>query len=90
VEGEKESSAVVMLLTDYKQALTGNTSLFEKLAVEFARQDTKSQNDLGIQVKMSDRFALALAYQVIYHSRPADGFEHYDCLTTANLVYNIK
>jgi putative salt-induced outer membrane protein len=48
------------------------------------------QNDLALQVKMTDVLALAVGYSVRYNTDPQVGFEKTDTLTTINLVYEIK
>lgn len=82
-------------MLDYQQSLTDNTSLTEKLIVESGDTNTSAQNDLVLQVKMSDVMALALGFQVRYNSDPGMrtatvAFEQYDRLATANLVYEFK
>jgi len=77
-------------LLDYQRTLTNTTLLTEKMALESGSSNTMAQNDLGVQVKVSTLFAIALAYQVRYNSNPAAGFGHYDRLTTVNLVYKFK
>lgn len=89
-EGEVERNGVATVQGEYRHAVTQSTVVFEKVVAEFASDNTRAQNDFGVQVKMSDRFALALAYQVIFNSRPTEGYGSYDRLTTANLVYSIK
>ena len=85
---------------DLKQSLTPNTVLLEKLSVESGSTNTFIQNDLALQVKMTDVLALALGYQVRYNTDPGvrvapkfpEGKEyaHSDRLLTANLVYEFK
>ncbi len=80
---------------DYQHKLTANTTLTDKLTVEAGASNTSAQNDLALQVKMTDVLALALGYQLRYNSEPGmrtatAAFEKYDRLTTANLVYEFK
>lgn len=82
-------------MIDYQHALTENTSLIEKLTVESGETNTSAQNDLALQVKMTDVLALAVGYQLRYNSNPGmrtatAAFEKYDRLATANLVYEFK
>jgi putative salt-induced outer membrane protein len=82
-------------VVDYQQKLTGNTTLTDKLTVESGASNTSAQNDLALQVKMTDVLALSLGYQLRYNSDPGmrtatAAFEKYDRLTTANLVYEFK
>ena len=48
------------------------------------------QNDLALQVKMTDVLALAVGFSVRHNTDPPVGFEETDTLTTINLVYEIK
>ena len=52
--------------------------------------NTFVQNDIGIQVQMTDVLALAAAYSIRYNTDPPLGFGKTDSLTTLNLVYEIK
>lgn len=90
-----EHDFIVSGMVDYQHALTGNTSVIDKLIVESGATNTLAQNDLALQVKMSDVLALAVGYQLRYNSEPGmrtetAAFEKYDRLATANLVYEFK
>ncbi len=75
---------------DFSHSLTDTTKLLDKFLVESGAENTFIQNDIGIQVKISDKLALAAAYSVRYNSDPPPGFGSTDTLTTLNLVYEIK
>ncbi len=68
----------------------GTTKLLDKFLVESGADNTFVQNDIGIQVQMTDVIALAAAYSVRYNTDPPFGFGKTDTLTTLNLVYEIK
>lgn len=93
---ESDGDAIVTGLIDFKQALTPNTMLLDKLSVESGSSNTLIQNDLALQVKMTDVLALALGYQVRYNTKPgprafgSGDYAHSDRLLTANLVYEFK
>lgn len=89
-QGERETDAVFRGSLDFSHALTGTTKLLEKFLVESGADNTFVQNDLGIQVQMTDVIALAAAYSVRYNTDPPFGFGKTDTLTTLNLVYEIK
>ena len=61
-----------------------------ELAVEAGADNTFAQNDLSLQVKMTDVLALAVGFSVRHNTDPPVGFEETDTLTTVNLVYEIK
>ncbi len=48
------------------------------------------QDDLALQVKMTEVLALAVGYGVRYNTDPPAGFKKTDTLTTINLVYELK
>jgi putative salt-induced outer membrane protein len=58
--------------------------------VEAGSNNTFVQNDLALQVKMTDVLALAVGYSVRHNTDPPLGFEKTDTLTTINLVYEIR
>lgn len=97
---EAEGNAIATAGLEYRQQLTSNTVLLDKLAVEAGSDNTLIQNDLSLQVKMTDVLALGLGYQLRYNTKPGvrvapsfpvgDEYAHSDRLLTANLVYEFK
>lgn len=88
--GESDSDVVFRGTLDYDHKFTETTSLLDKLVVEAGADNTFVQNDLALQVKMTDVLALAVGYSVRHNTDPQVGFEKTDTLTTINLVYEIK
>lgn len=88
--GESDSEAVFRGTLDYDHKFTATTSLLDRFVVEAGATNTFVQNDLALQVKMTDVLALAVGYSVRYNTDPQVGFEKTDTLTTINLVYEIK
>lgn len=89
-KGDSDNEAVFRGTVDLSHAFTATTKLLEKFLVESGANNTFVQNDLGIQVQMTDVLALAAAYSVRYNTDPPLGFGKTDTLTTLNLVYEIK
>jgi putative salt-induced outer membrane protein len=89
-QGESDSEAVFRGTVDYAHELTATTKLIDKFLVEAGADNTFVQNDIGIQVKITDVLALAAAYSVRHNTDPPLGFRKTDTLTTLNLVYEIK
>ena len=89
-KGESDNEVVFRGTLDLSHAFTTTTKLLEKFLVESGANNTFVQNDLGIQVQMTDVLALAAAYSVRYNTDPPLGFGKTDTLTTLNLVYDIK
>jgi putative salt-induced outer membrane protein len=99
-DADTDGEAIVTGSLEYRQQLTSNTMLLDKLAVEAGSNNTLLQNDLSLQVKMTDVLALGLGYQLRYNTKPGvrvapsfpigDAYAHSDRLLTANLVYEFK
>lgn len=93
-----DGNAILSGLIDLKQVLTPNTVLLNKLAFESGSDNTLIQNDLALQVKMTDVLALAAGYQLRYNTQPgprkfpvgSGDYAHSDRLLTLNLVYEFK
>ena len=88
--GDKDSEAVFRGTLDYDHKLTATSSVIDKFVVEAGSDNTFVQNDIALQVKMTDVLALAVGYSVRHNTDPPEGFEKTDTLTTINLVYELK
>ena len=87
---DASGDAVGTVGLDFSHALTKTTKIVDKLAVESGSKNTSVQNDLALQVSMTDALALSVGYGVHYNSDPPVGSKRSDQLTTINLVYNIE
>lgn len=87
---DKDSSLTGVASLDFSHQLTATTAVFNKFGGEFNSDNNFLQNELGLQVKMTDRLALALAYAVRHNTDPPAGFDKTDTLSTINLVYEVK
>jgi putative salt-induced outer membrane protein len=87
VTGEEQDEPIVRGAMNFEHKLTGTTLIYDKFLVEHGEENTYIQNALGIEVKISDAFALALDYQVRQNSEVLTGTEKTDQVLTANLVY---
>lgn len=72
---------------DYTQALTATTSVSDKLLVESGSSNTLVTNALALTVKMSDRLALSVGYNLQNNSKPPAGLKKLDSTETINLVF---
>jgi putative salt-induced outer membrane protein len=90
IEGDVESDPVVTLGVNYEHSFTASTKLINKFLTEAGSNNTAVQNDLALQVSMTESLALAVGYAVRYNSDPPPLSESTDTTTTINLVYNIK
>ena len=58
--------------------------------MESGADNTFTQNDLSLQVKILGALALAVGYSVRYNTDPPPDFTTTDTLTTLNLVYELE
>jgi putative salt-induced outer membrane protein YdiY len=58
--------------------------------VQSGKENTLTTASVSLQVKMTNRLALAAGYQLTDNSQPPQGSERRDTLTTLNLVYELK
>ena len=87
LEQDSDSSAAARGKIDYKHNFNANTSFVDSFLVESDHNNTFVQNDAGVAVKMTDKLALKLGYQVRYNSEVSLGYKKTDQLITTNLVY---
>ncbi len=90
IPAERNEELIGQVGVNYEHTLTETTKIVDKLLVEAGVNNTFTQNDLSVQVKILGSLALAAGYGVRYNSNPPDGFKSTDTLTTLNLVYELK
>jgi putative salt-induced outer membrane protein len=90
IEGEVDDEPVATFSSNYEHAFTDTTKITNKLLAESGSDNTAIQNDIALQVSMTDALALAVGYGIRYNSDPPPLSESTDTLITVNLVYNIK
>jgi putative salt-induced outer membrane protein YdiY len=90
IEGPLENEAVATFSSNYEHAFTPNTKVTNKLLTEYGSDNTAFQDDIALQVSMTETLALAVGFGIRYNSDPPPLAESTDTLTTVNLVYNIK
>lgn len=84
---DSQNEIVARALVAYKHAFTDSTSFVDTLLVEAGSDNTFAQNDAGLQVDMSKKFALKVGYETRHNSDVAPGIKATDQLLTTNLVY---
>jgi len=82
-----EGEVVGRGLVAFKHSFNESTSFVDTLLVEAGSDNTFVQNDAGLQVDMSKKFALKVGYQVRHNTDAAPGLKKTDQLFTTNLVY---
>lgn len=83
-----EGSAVGTFAVAYSQALSGTTTLSDKLLVESGSTDTLVTNALALAVKISTKLALSVGYNIQDNTKPPSNLKKLDTLETVNLVYS--
>jgi len=90
IEGESSEEPVITAGSVYEHNFNESTKITNKLLVESGSDNTAVQDDISLQVSMTDTLALAVGFGVRYNTDPPPLSEDTDLLTTINLVYNIK
>jgi putative salt-induced outer membrane protein len=85
--GETDREVILGGDVKFEHALSDSMTIRESLVVESGAENLFAANDLALQVKMTDRFALSLALGLRYNSNPPPVLRKTDALTTVNLVY---
>jgi putative salt-induced outer membrane protein len=86
--GEKENNAVFRGDLNFEHQLTETTKVTNKLLVESGSSNTFAEDQLALAVKMSDRLALSVGYDIRHNTNVPAGVKKTDQLTTANVVFN--
>ncbi len=87
VRSDSDSNVVLRGAMNYKHNFNAITSFVDTFLVEAGSGNKFYQNDAGLQVKMSDKLAVKVGYQVRNNSDVQPGFKNTDQLLTTNLVY---
>jgi putative salt-induced outer membrane protein YdiY len=90
IKGEEESDVVATVASNYEHDFTASTKITNKFLAEAGSDNTALQNDVALQVSMTDVLALSVGIGVRYNTDPPPLSESTDTLFTVNLVYNIK
>jgi putative salt-induced outer membrane protein len=86
VTGVTSDNMIFVAGLDYEYAATATTKIIDKFHTELGSDNNLYSNYLGVEVKMSDRLALAAGYDVRQNSKPPPGKKKTDTITTLNLV----
>jgi putative salt-induced outer membrane protein len=90
IKGDVDSEPVATLSSNYEHSFTESTKITNKFLSEIGSDNTNLQDDIALQVAMSQKLALAVGYGVRYNSDPPPLSKTTDTQLTINLVYNIK
>lgn len=89
-ELDSESDAVLDGALTFEHSLNEYTKVLAAASIDSGRLNTLTTASVALQVKMSNRLALAVGYQLTDNSKPPPGSGPRDTLTTISLVYDMK
>jgi putative salt-induced outer membrane protein len=87
---EAEHSVAFDGALTFEHSFNEYTKLLAGASVLAGSSNTLTTAAIALQVKMSNRLALAAGYQLTNNSSPPAGSGHRDTLTTLSLVYDMK
>lgn len=90
IDGDVSNRGVITGAVNYEHQLSETTKVLNKFLVEAASDNTFMQNNLALQVAMSDRLALSVGYELRRNTSPPPDQHRLDSLTTLNLVYKLE
>lgn len=88
IDRTENSGMVLVGKLDYMRQITETTKFENVLVLEAGDDNTFVQNDLGVSVKVSEKFAVKLAHQIRHNTDAPFGKDSTDTLVSANLVYD--
>jgi putative salt-induced outer membrane protein len=89
-EQPQESDAIFDAGLAYEHSFNPSTKLLAGVTMQSGKENTLTNANIALEVKMSDRLALTAAYKLIDNSSPPPGSGPRDTLTTLGLVYELK
>jgi putative salt-induced outer membrane protein len=87
VTGDTQEDPIARGAINYEHKLTNTTLIYDKFLVESGSDNTFLQNQLGVQVKINETFALGVDYAVRHNTDVLPGTDETDQVLTVNLVY---
>jgi putative salt-induced outer membrane protein len=73
---------------DYLHNFSASTTLTNKFLMEYGSDNTLIHDEIALAVKMSNKLALSVGYQITDNSSPPAPLKKVDTVTTVNLVYS--
>jgi len=89
-EQPEESDAIFDAGLIYEHDFNKATKLLTAVTVQSGKENTLTNANVALQVKMNARLALSAGYRLIDNSNPPPGSGRRDTLTTLGLVYELK
>lgn len=88
VTGQTFGDAIATAGFSYENQLSASTKVVDKFRVESGSKNTMVDNFVGLEVKMNQKLALGVGFDVHSNSKPPGKLKKTDTLATANLVYS--
>lgn len=86
-DGDQDEEPVLRLAADYSIELTDNTSFEQSLSSEIGDDTTISKSASDLRVAMSDVLIVKLSLNLKHYSKPLNGNENLDRVTTVSIGY---
>jgi len=86
----KDHAVAGTVALEFSHRLTRTTTFINKFGAESSSENNFLQNQVSIEVKITDRMALSLGFAVRHNTDPPVEFKKTDRLSTVNLVYEVK
>ena len=90
IKGDSSADGVVNSQVKFEHSFNESTKVLNTLQLESGQDNTRTQNELALQVKMTQVLALSLGYSVRNNSNPPVALAKTETLSTVNLVYEMK
>ena len=87
---ESQSDWIVDAGLAYEHSFNQYTKLLAAVTVQSGQENTLTNASVALQVKMTNRLALAAGYKLVDNSNPPTGSGRRDTLTTLGVVYELK
>jgi putative salt-induced outer membrane protein len=87
VVGDATGEAIGTAGLDYSHAFTKTTLLTNKFLIESGSTNTMLQDNIALNVKMSNKLALSVGYGFTNNSNPPPTIKKLDTVATVNLVF---
>ncbi len=87
---EAEHNVAFNGAVNFEHSFNASTKILAGANVLSSSDNTRTAGSIALQVKMSNRLALAAGYQITNNSKPPAGSGKNDSLMTLSLVYDLK
>ena len=89
-EQPEQSDVILDAGVTFEHDFNASTKLLAAVTVQSGKENTLSNANVALQVKMNARLALSAGYKLTDNSSPPPGTGRRDTLTTLGLVYELK